>query len=265
MIKKKILLFLFLIGSIFLYACSLKTSTEISGAKAAAQDSFHSPKGAAEHVMNSLKALDLYTFNEYTDNYISTTRNWIGIPTAREYRVFNELLQPALIKGKHYNRNYQLFQKITQNLSWEITDVSESDNQAEITMNITNIDMSLATGNYIVFLLENMSQSGGIGLGSLVKDMSDLNRDMNGFLSIIDSLDPDDTCTISVTLSAFRQDGKWKLHVSDEFINAFMGNIDSEEYPEEITRKIESLEREMEENADRWAEEFGERMEGLFD
>lgn len=265
MTRKKILLLLFIIGSIFLCACSGKAPAESTGAEAAAQDDFGSPKSAAENVMNSLRTLDLDTFNEYTDNYISATRNWIGITTATQYRVFNELLQPTLIKGKHYRRNYQLSQKLTQNLSWEITQVREAGQTAEIDMSITNLDMSLATGNYIVFLLENMSQSGGSGLGPLMKDMWDLNRDMDGFLSIIDSLNSDDTCTISVTLSAFKQDGKWKLHVSDEFINAFMGNINSEEYPEEIMQKIEALEKEIENNAMNWAEDFEGRIEGLFD
>ncbi|NBJ94110.1 hypothetical protein [Parablautia muri] len=264
MTKKKILLLLFIIGNIFLCACSGKTSVESVGAEAT-QDHLTSPEHTAENVMNSLRTLDLDTFNEYTDNYISTTRNWIGIPTSAQYRVFNELLQPTLIKGKHYKRNYQLSQKLTQNLSWEITQVRESDQTAEIDMDITNLDMSLATGNYMVFLLENMSQSNGIGLRSLMKDMRDLNQDMDGFLSIIDSLDSDDTCTISVTLSAFKQDGKWKLHVSDEFINAFMGNIDSEEYPEEIMQKINVLEKEIEDNTAKWAEDFESRMEGLFD
>ena len=91
-----------------------------------------------------------------------------------------------------------------------------------------------------------MSESEGIGIGSLIRDMLDLAGDMDGFLSAIDSLDSGDTCTIAVTLSAFYKDGKWKLHVSDEFINAFMGYPDSEEYPEEVIQKIEALELEIE-------------------
>lgn len=269
MTKRKALFILFII-SILLCACAGAKPAETAGAKTA-------PGDTAELVMSSLKTLDLDTFNHYTDNYICTHRNRIGIPTSREYRIFNELLQPALVKGRHYKRNYQLSQKILQNLTWEITDVRETGQTAEIDISITNIDMSVVTGNYIISLLENMSQSKGLGIGSLVKDMLDLSRDMDGFLTIIDSLDSDDTCTIKVTLSAFEENGKWKLHVSDEFINAFMGdNIDSEEYPEEITRKIEELEREVENNAekwaedfeiraDRWAESFEERMEGIFD
>lgn len=254
MAKKNILSILLIIGSILLCACAGKASAKAAGAKTA-------PEDTAELVMDSLKTLNLDTFNEYTDNYICTHRNWIGIPTSKEYRVFNELLQPAFVKGKHYKRNYQLSRKIMENLAWEITDVRQSDKTAEIDISITNIDMSLATGNYIVSLLENMSQSKGIGIGSLVKDLSALNRDMNGFLSAIDSLDSDDISTIAITLSAFEEDGKWKLHVSDEFINAFMGNIDSEEYPEEFMQKIKELEKEVENNAVKWAEDFETRVD----
>ena len=33
----------------------------------------------------------LETFNALTDNYVSTERNWLGIPVRRRYRVFSEL------------------------------------------------------------------------------------------------------------------------------------------------------------------------------
>lgn len=285
--KLPLLLFiLFITGSILLCACSGKAPagsdtagvaiTDTGEQKALAKDGADSPQHTVQCVMNSLKTLDLDTFNAYTDNYISTTRNLIGFPTAREYRVFNELLQPSLIKGKHYKRNYRLSQKLTQDLSWEITDVRQSGQSAQVDIDITNLDMSLATGKYVVFLLENMTLEKGLGLGSLMRDLSDLSRDMDGFLSVIESLGPDDTCTIAVTLSLFQDGGKWKLHVSDEFINAFMGNINSEEYPEEITERIEALEKEMEDNAEKWAEDFETRadswaerfedtVEGLFD
>ena len=251
MAKKKTFLILLIIESILLCACSGKTPAESGTVESGTVEN------AAELVMSSLKTLDLDTFNRYTDNYICTHRNWIGIPTSKEYRVFNELLQPSFVKNKDYRRNYQLSQKIMQNLSWEIDDVRKSDKKAEIDITVTNLDLSVATGNYIVSILENMSQSGGLGIVSLIKDMLDLGRDMDGFLSVIDSMDSGDTCTTSVTLSAFWDDGMWKLHVSDEFINAFMGgNIDSDEYPEEIEERLTDLEEAYEEKAARWAEEM---------
>ncbi|MCM1134319.1 MAG: hypothetical protein NC400_01980 [Clostridium sp.] len=180
--------------------------------------------------MESLKTLDLASFNEHTDNYICTHRNWIGIPTSREYRVFSELQQPALIKGKHYKRNYSFAQKLMENLSWKITDVIQLGGEAQIEIEITNVNIAAVADNYTEFLLENMEKSGGIGIVSLISDLSGLARNMEDFTAIMDSTE--DTCTTDVTLFLQWEDGKWKLHISEEFINAFMGNIDFESYPE---------------------------------
>lgn len=58
------------------------------------------PESAAETAMYALKTMDLDTFNAVSDNYVRTCTNWIGIPTEKEYRVFNELQQPMLFKGR---------------------------------------------------------------------------------------------------------------------------------------------------------------------
>ena len=46
--------------------------------------------------MESVQVLDLDTFNKCTDNYVKTYKNWLGIPTEREYQIFNELQQPGI-------------------------------------------------------------------------------------------------------------------------------------------------------------------------
>ena len=265
MTKKKIILLLLAVVSLLLCACTGKTQAKDTDSASAGLQDTNSPKAAADSVMNSLKTLDLNTFNEYTDNYICTHRNWIGVPTSREYQIFNELLQPALMKGKHYKRNYNLSQKFTQNLSWEITDIRESEETAEIDMNITNIDMDAAMGKYITFILENMAESEGLGMISLIRDLFDLSGNMDDLLSIIDSMDAENVRTTGVTLSAWLDNGKWKIHLNDEFINAFMGSFGSEELSPENMEKMEMLEKKMENKADKWAEEFEEKIEGLFD
>ena len=57
------------------------------------------PEAAVKSAMEALQALDLGTFNACTDNYVSTDRNWLGIPVERRYRVFNELQQPGILQG----------------------------------------------------------------------------------------------------------------------------------------------------------------------
>lgn len=81
------------------------------------------PKEAAECILESIKKLDLETLNQYSDNYVQTYHNWLGVPTENEYRVFNELLQPRSKRSKRYQSAYKLDQKIMENLTWEITDV----------------------------------------------------------------------------------------------------------------------------------------------
>ena len=83
------------------------------------------PEEAMQCTMESLKELDLDAFNSYTDNYVETYYNWLGIPVEAEYRVFNELLQPGLKKGKRYRFHLQMAEKTVEGLEWEITDVRE--------------------------------------------------------------------------------------------------------------------------------------------
>ena len=86
-----------LLGSITLSACGTHTTASANKALLTAQD-------AAECTMARLKALDLEGFNECTDNYVETYYNWIGMPVEKEYRVFNELLQPGIKTGKWKNK-----------------------------------------------------------------------------------------------------------------------------------------------------------------
>ena len=82
-----------------------------------------------------------------------------------------------------------------------------------------------------------------------------------GLLSVIESCDEEDISTMDVAVTAFREDGAWKLHLDDAFINAFMGNINAEEYSEEVQERIEELEWQQEEKIDDWADKLADRVE----
>lgn len=205
--------------------------------------------------MESLKELDLDTFNECTDNYVETYYNWLGIPVEVEYRVFNELLQPGLKKGKHYRFNLQMAEKIVENLEWEVTDIREDDGRAEIEMKITNRDIADVTGYYEISVWENMIAAEGSGMWQMMKDMADLANGGEELLAIMDALD--DTCTIVLTVTAYQENDSWKLHVDDDFINAFMGNMNQGEYSEEIKKRLARLEKEYEDKLAEWENEMG--------
>lgn len=219
------------------------------------------PEDAAEYVMERLKELDLPAFNAYTDNYVRTYHNWVGVATEREYRVFNELLQPGLVKGKRYESSRKFAEKILEHMEWEITDVRQEGEEAEIDMRITNVNMQDVLGDYEISIMENILESAGSGMGQFISSMADLTNGKEELLLIMDALDETDLCTMEVTLLAYRENGQWKIHVSDEFVNAFMGNMMSEEYSEDMEQRIDKLMEENERKVDEWADEFEESVE----
>lgn len=221
------------------------------------------PEKSIETALMSLKDMDLKIFNECTDNYVATYTNWIGIPVEREYRIFNELLQPRSQRGKRYQSNKALAQKIVENLSWEIACVQEEGDSAEAELSVTNKDMTDAMGNYTIEILENMVESDGIGIGQLAGNLWDLGIDKSGIIAGIDATDKMITTKVTVQLSK-EDNGNWIVILSDEFIDAFMGEISSD-YSEDIEKRLKSLEDEYEEKMNQWAEEFENKVEMWFE
>ncbi len=222
------------------------------------------PEEAVECVMESLKTLDMKEFNSYTDNYVRTYYNWMGVPVRKEYRVFNELQQPVIKTGKwkkRYEYSYKLSQKMMENLEWKIEEVEEEREQAKINMEITNLNMTDVMGKYELQILENMIESPGTGLGQLLKDLSEITGEKGGLLSLIEECDQEDLCTLNVTVTADRENGGWKIHLDEELINALMGNIGAEEYSEDIQQRILELEKQQSEKLDEWEDAFEEQME----
>ena len=246
-----------ILASLSLSACGDHAADRADEALLTAQD-------AAECAMEGLKALNLEQFNECTDNYVETYHNWIGIPVEKEYRVFNELLQTGIKTGKwkkKYESNHKFAEKMTENLTWKIENVKENGDSAEITMEITNLNMADVMGKYEIYLFENMLGSPGTGIGQIIKDVSNIMDDEGGLLAILDACDKDDICTLEVTVSAYRENGKWKIHLDDEFINAFMGNFNSMAYSEDVQKKLDELEKQQAEKWDEWAEKFADDVE----
>ncbi|MCH1981186.1 hypothetical protein MCG98_01165 [Ruminococcus sp. OA3] len=207
-------------------------------------ETWKTPEKAAESVMHALKTLDLETLNESGDDYVSTERNWIGFPTRKEYRVFNELLQPALFKGRKYKANKKFAEKIVENLSWEISEVQENKDQADIKMKIMNEDMSDVMGYYMIGIMERMLKAEGSGLKQMIRDLSNIDYDKGGVLSYMDRAEG--ISSTDVTVRAYQGDEGWKLHISDSFINAFMGNLDANHLSEDVEKHLCELEDEYE-------------------
>ncbi len=209
------------------------------------------PKEAAECVLESIKKLDMETLNQYTDNYVETYHNWLGVPIENEYRIFNELLQPRSKHNKRYQSAYKLDQKIMAYLTWEITDVQTDEDTAALDMVLTNIDMAKVLEIYESQLLENMLESPGLGLAQLVAGKDTL-------IGIIDDvasdLESDGLISIRVTIYAYQENGQWKIHLSHDFINAFSGNMYTDAYTENLEEKAAELEKQFEKKWENWLE-----------
>ncbi|MEZ3506704.1 MAG: hypothetical protein K1W10_07135 [Lachnospiraceae bacterium] len=258
---KRQMIGILLCGSIMLNACSNGAVEEDRGSRL-------SVKETVQSTMESLKELDLERFNEYTDNYVETYHNWIGIPVEREYRVFSELQQPGLKMGKWKRKeafNRKVCEKMMEQLTWEIGEVKEEGNRAQIEMKITNLNMADVMGKYELSVWEKMLESTGTGLGQMVKEFASIMDEDEGLLAVMETCDEKDLITFEVTVTAFREQEAWKLHLDDDFINAFMGNINAEEYSEELQQKITELEEKQEEKLEEWEEDFTDRIERWFE
>lgn len=239
--------------------------TACTGNFAKALEASSTPEAAMESTMESLKALDLEAFNDHTDNYIETHRNWLGIPVGREYRVFNELLQPRIQGRKQYKWNKELAEKIVENLSWEIEEVRENGNEAQIDLILSNKDLTDVTGIYELNLIEGMIESTGTGMMYLTREMFDLANSGGDLCAIVDRMDQ--TGSFAVTVQAKRENGKWVIHLSEEFIDAFMGNLGGSfsdgKYSEELEKQLEKADLEMNNMEDELGENIEQWVEGL--
>ena len=76
-----------------------------------------------------------------------------------------------------------------------------------------------------------------------------------------------------MTVRLDKKAGEWQVHLSEEFIDGFMGNLGGSlnggVYSEEIERQLEELELELELEISNQADFFGDRIErwaeGLFE
>lgn len=221
------------------------------------------PKDAVTCAMEAFKSVDTETFNACTDNYQGTEKNWLGIPTVRRYKVFNELLQPGSQKSERFREKYEAdrmaAERIAENLTWEIGEVEETGEQAQIGMVITNTDLSDVMGNYVTDILEEVLDDSTKGLSHMLLDLSEMDYDMSRVLPYLE--EATGTRTASVTVTAYKEDGKWKIHLSDSLLDAMMGDFKAGNFSEKIEERIDELEERYDEKMEQWGEKFGERVE----
>ncbi len=219
------------------------------------------PEEVVNTVMQSIRELDLDTLNAVTDNSTGVIRNWLGWPVRKEYKVFGELLQSENKRDRRYKRNYKIAKAVTENLEWRIKDIRDQERRTEIDLCISNVDMSEAEGRYMIRVMEEMLEDEGTGLHMLAGSIFDLTKwEADELCQYIN--ETEEISTIEVTVIVKREKEGWRLHIDDAFVNAFMGNINSEEIPEELEIQLEELEAEYERRLKQWEEDI---MEGAQD
>lgn len=183
------------------------------------------PREAMETAMEAVCFLDMETLNRCTDNEMLYFKSFMGmrIPffAEKEYRIFNEIIPPG--QGRHYRRNRLYYKKMTERLVWNIKEVrvQEYEGSAEIDMEFTNIDMADVWKKWERHLDEETEYfywTDFIGRMTTIKD---------DFITIME--ETDQLCTMEVTATAWKGDNGWVIHLSDELINGFLGNIYEDE------------------------------------
>lgn len=222
-----------------------------------------SPELSVETAMKALKELDFTTFNAYTDNYLESDGILLGLPDESLYQIFNELQKYSLSKKergrKKYEESHRIAEKIVEHLAWEIGAVKIQGEQAEIDMVITNKDLSDVMGYYTIPIMERMIAGDGVGLTKMVQDLSEMYLDDSAIINYIEKTE--DTRTVNLIVTAWKEEGRWRLHLSDELIDAVTGDFNNEDFSEEVQTRIDRLEQDYEKKMEQWGDELEERIE----
>lgn len=222
-----------------------------------------SPELSVETAMKALKELDFTTFNAYTDNYLELDGILLGLPDESLYQIFSELQKYSLSKRerdrKKYEESHRIAEKIVEHLAWEIEAVKIQGEQAEIGMVITNKDLSDVMGYYTIQMMERMIAGDGAGLTKMVQDLSEMYLDDIAIINYIEKTE--DTRTVNLIVTAWKEEGRWRLHLSDELIGAVTGDFNNEDFSEEVQTRIDRLEQDYEKKIEQWGDELEERIE----
>ncbi len=110
-------------------------------------------------------------------------------------------------------------------------EVRAEGNNVEAVLAVTNKNLADSGGIYAIQLLEDMIESDRTGIGELVENLWDFARlNMSGLIKAVDAADEMSTSTVKLQLSKKKTDGSWTVKLNNDFINAFMGDMDSEIY-----------------------------------
>lgn len=157
------------------------------------------PQGAVQLVMESLKSLDMKTFNTYTDNIRQEGGTNITMFGGSQDELSEE--------------DKALEQEFVRMLSWKIGTVTVKGDSAVVNMEITNADFSGIIGAIMRDSLKDALKSSP-DYGRLEKQITDRVKEAQKT-----------TITLQCAVTLQKTGGIWKVHLDEAFVNAACGNL----------------------------------------
>lgn len=218
------------------------------------------PEETINTAFGALKDLDMATFNACTNNKIGP-----------DYQIFSDLF-----RKKQLESNQLLAQELVADLSWHINTIQVDGDLAVADVTVGNKDFSNAVGVYVADLIQNINsnQKNNPNLTSLIHTTIDEARNSpENLLPYLQNCQGDFTANVSITLKKI--DGNWQIQLDDSLCNTLTGNLGSDNFSEDVEKKISAAEElltrnldrwgtEVEKNADQWAAQFEDKLNQIF-
>lgn len=219
------------------------------------------PEETVQTAFTALQDLDLTTFNACTNN-----------KRDGRFRLFDDVIRKKKDKAR-----IQMAEALVTNLSWEINDVQLNGDTAVVEVTIQNKDFSDAVGLFVADLIREIStmQEEESDFSSLAKQMVEKTRNISeNLLPYIQNSDKNTTSTLSITLN--KVNNNWQIQLDDNLCETLTGNMGSEKISEKVQQQIDAAEELLNRNLERWgyrietdteqwAEQFGNKIEHIFD
>lgn len=218
------------------------------------------PEETINTAFGALKDLDMSTFNACTNNKVGSS-----------YQMFSDLF-----RKKQLESNQLLAQELVADLSWHINAMQVDGDLAVADVTIYNKDFSNAVGIYVADLIQNINdnQKNNPNLTSLIHTTIDEARNSpENLLPYLQNCQGDFSAEVSVTLKKI--DGNWQIQLDDSLCNTLTGNLGSDNFSEDVEKKISAAEElltrnldrwgtEVEKNADHWADQLEDKLNQIF-
>ena len=216
------------------------------------------PEDTIHTAFTALKNLDMETFNACTNN-----------KKGEKYLLFGDLFKD---KAQAY---VPLAEAMVTNLSWEINSIEETGDTAVANVTIRNKDFSSALRDYIADMIRYIEEQYHLGANiSLLIDniIDEALHNPELLLPYLESCTEEFSADLTINLS--RVNNIWQIHLTESLCETLLGYAGLDDFSEDIAPLIEVAEKlftnnlkrwgvELEQNADQWFNQIGNKVNHL--